>query len=52
VGGGEAVLRGSTDDGEFSVFYVDDGRVVGCLSVGGHADLDEARRKITERAGL
>jgi 3-phenylpropionate/trans-cinnamate dioxygenase ferredoxin reductase component len=52
VGGGEGVVRGSLDDEQFSVFYVDDGRVVGALSVGGHADLDEARRMITERARL
>ncbi len=52
VGGGEGVVRGSLDDEQFSVFYVDDGRVVGALSVGGHADLDEARRMIIERAGI
>jgi 3-phenylpropionate/trans-cinnamate dioxygenase ferredoxin reductase component len=52
VGGGEGVVRGSMEDGEFTVFYVDAGRVVGALSVGGHADLDDARRMITQRASL
>ena len=38
------VLRGSIDDGEFSVFYLQDGRVAGALSVGRSGDLDHARR--------
>ena len=43
-------VRGSMDDGAFSVFYGDAaGRVVGALSVGRSEDLDEARERI--RAG-
>jgi 3-phenylpropionate/trans-cinnamate dioxygenase ferredoxin reductase subunit len=49
VGGGEGVLRGSIDDGEFSVFYMDGDRVRGALSVGRPDDLEEARRRIAER---
>ena len=52
VGGGHGVVRGSPEDGEFAVYYVDGDRVVGALSVGGGADLDEARRLISERAPL
>jgi 3-phenylpropionate/trans-cinnamate dioxygenase ferredoxin reductase subunit len=37
------VVRGSVDDGEFSIFYVSDGAVVGALTVGRSDDLDEAR---------
>jgi 3-phenylpropionate/trans-cinnamate dioxygenase ferredoxin reductase subunit len=51
VGPGDAVVRGSMDGGEFSVFYVDGERVVGALSVGRPDDLDEARRLISDAAG-
>jgi 3-phenylpropionate/trans-cinnamate dioxygenase ferredoxin reductase subunit len=51
VEAGEAVLRGSPDDGKFSAYYLaTDGRVVGAVSVNGHADLDAARRLVSERA--
>ena len=40
------VVRGSIDDGEFSVWYLDAGRVAGALSVGRSNDLDHARRLI------
>jgi 3-phenylpropionate/trans-cinnamate dioxygenase ferredoxin reductase subunit len=50
VGLGEAVVRGSLDDGAFSVFYVDGERVVGALTVGGGGDLEHARRLIRSRA--
>ena len=33
-GSGDPVVRGSMDDGEFSAFYLDDGRVTAALSVG------------------
>jgi 3-phenylpropionate/trans-cinnamate dioxygenase ferredoxin reductase subunit len=46
---GEPEVRGSMDDGEFSVFYRQGDRVVGALSVGRPDDLDEARRLIRER---
>ena len=41
-------VRGSIEDGEFSIFYADGGRVVAALSVGRSGDLDEARRLIRE----
>jgi 3-phenylpropionate/trans-cinnamate dioxygenase ferredoxin reductase component len=41
------VVRGSMDDGAFTVFYVDAGRVVGALTVGRSEDLDLARRLMT-----
>ncbi|MGI8558726.1 MAG: NAD(P)/FAD-dependent oxidoreductase [Solirubrobacteraceae bacterium] len=46
------VVRGSIDDGEFSIFYLDSGRVVGALSVGRTADLDEARELLRSGAAL
>jgi 3-phenylpropionate/trans-cinnamate dioxygenase ferredoxin reductase subunit len=42
------VVRGSLDDGEFSVFYLHEGRVVGALSVGRSDDLEHARRLLSE----
>ncbi len=50
VGAGERVIRGSIDDGKFSAFSLDDGRVVSALSVGRSDDLEHARRMIKERA--
>ena len=47
-GSGEPVIRGSLDDGEFTAFYVDDGRVTAALTVGRSGDLDHARRFIRE----
>jgi 3-phenylpropionate/trans-cinnamate dioxygenase ferredoxin reductase subunit len=49
-GEGEPMIRGSLDDGEFSVFYVDDGRVTAALAVGRSDDLDHARRFIKDGA--
>lgn len=40
----EEIWRGDRDSGEFSLWYLSDGRVAGCLSVGRPADLAEARR--------
>jgi 3-phenylpropionate/trans-cinnamate dioxygenase ferredoxin reductase component len=40
----EEVWRGDRDGGEFSVWYLKDGRVAGALSVGRPEDLAEARR--------
>ncbi|HYP48544.1 MAG TPA: FAD-dependent oxidoreductase [Thermoleophilaceae bacterium] len=51
VGSGEPLLRGSLEDGEFSAFYLDHGRVTGALSVGRPQDLEHARRLIAGRAG-
>ncbi len=47
-GSGEPVIRGSLDDGEFTAFYVDDGRVTAALTVGRSGDLDHARRFVRE----
>lgn len=40
----QEVVRGSIDDGEFTVFYLRDGRVAAALSVGRSDDLEHARR--------
>jgi 3-phenylpropionate/trans-cinnamate dioxygenase ferredoxin reductase subunit len=42
------VWRGSPDEGEFSVWYLQGGRVAGCLSVDRSEDLAEARRMLAE----
>ncbi|HEX8754001.1 MAG TPA: FAD-dependent oxidoreductase [Solirubrobacterales bacterium] len=42
----EEVWRGSREGGEFSVWYLKDGRVAGCLSVERSEDLAEARRML------
>jgi 3-phenylpropionate/trans-cinnamate dioxygenase ferredoxin reductase component len=39
----EEEVRGSIEDGEFSIFYRQGGAVRGCLSVGRSEDLEEAR---------
>lgn len=46
------VVRGSIEDGKFSVWYVDGGRVAGALSVGRSEDLEHARRLISSGAEL
>jgi len=46
------VWRGDRDGGEFSVWYLQGGRVGGCLSVGRSEDLAEARRMIAERVDV
>ena len=48
--GGDVVLRGSLDDGAFTAFSLDGGRVVAANTVGRPDDLDEACRLIRERA--
>jgi 3-phenylpropionate/trans-cinnamate dioxygenase ferredoxin reductase subunit len=42
----EEVIRGSVDDGSFSVWYLREGRVAAALSVGRSEDLMHARRLI------
>jgi 3-phenylpropionate/trans-cinnamate dioxygenase ferredoxin reductase subunit len=42
------VWRGDRDSGEFSLWYLKDGRVAGALSVGRSEDLAEARRMIAD----
>ena len=49
-GSGEPVIRGSLDDGDFTAFYLDGGRVTAALTVGRSDDLEHARRFIAEGA--
>ena len=49
-GSGEAVVRGSMDDGDFTAFYLDDGRVAAALTVGRSDDLEHGRRFIKDGA--
>lgn len=44
----EEIWRGDRDGGEFSVWYLRDGRVAGALSVGRSEDLAEARRMLAD----
>jgi 3-phenylpropionate/trans-cinnamate dioxygenase ferredoxin reductase subunit len=48
-GSGDTVIRGSLDDGEFIVFYLEEGQVKAALSVGRSDDLDCARTFISEK---
>ena len=48
-GSGEPVIRGSLPDGDFTAFYIDDGRVAAALTVGRSDDLEHAKRFIVER---
>jgi 3-phenylpropionate/trans-cinnamate dioxygenase ferredoxin reductase subunit len=48
----EVVIRGSLDDGEFSAWYLEEGRVKGALSVGRSEDLIPARGLIEDRTDL
>ena len=43
----EEVVRGSIDDGEFTIFYLDGGRMQGALTVGRGDDLEKARAAMT-----
>ncbi len=56
VGGGgawdEEIVRGDPASGPFSVFYAQDGRVVGALTVGRAEDLDVARELIASGGGV
>jgi 3-phenylpropionate/trans-cinnamate dioxygenase ferredoxin reductase subunit len=44
------VVRGSLDEGRFCIFYMDEGRVAGALSVGRSDDLEHARRLLSSAA--
>ncbi|HEX7290121.1 MAG TPA: FAD-dependent oxidoreductase, partial [Conexibacter sp.] len=46
------VVRGSLDEGAFSVWYLADGRVEGALSIGRADDLEHARRLLASREPL
>src|SRR3954454_12946982 len=47
-GSGEPVIRGSLEEGSFTAFYLEGGRVTSALSVGRSEDLDHARRYIRD----
>jgi 3-phenylpropionate/trans-cinnamate dioxygenase ferredoxin reductase component len=46
------VVRGSPEDGRFTVFYLAGGRVAGALTVGRSDDLQQARRLIAEASEI
>ena len=46
------VIRGTLDDGKFTVFYLSDGRVAGALTVGRSDDLQHARRFLAEGTNI
>ena len=48
----QEVVRGSIDAGEFSIFYLQDGRVKAALSVGRSDDLEDARRLLISGADV
>jgi 3-phenylpropionate/trans-cinnamate dioxygenase ferredoxin reductase subunit len=48
----EEIVRGSYDDGNFTTWYLKDGRVLAALTFGRSDDLDHARRLIVERPVL
>jgi len=48
----EEIWRGDRDAGEFSVWYLKDGRVAGALSVDRSEDLAEARRLLADRTDV
>ena len=45
-------MRGSIDDGEFTIFYLHDGRVAAALTVGRSDDLEHAGRLLSSGAAL
>jgi 3-phenylpropionate/trans-cinnamate dioxygenase ferredoxin reductase component len=46
----EEIVRGSVDDGEFTIYYVDGDRLAGALTVGRSDDLERARELLVSRA--
>jgi len=48
----EEIWRGDRESGEFSVWYLKDGRVAGALSVERSEDLAEARRLLADRVDV
>jgi 3-phenylpropionate/trans-cinnamate dioxygenase ferredoxin reductase subunit len=48
----EEVARGSIEDGEFSLWYLQQGRVAAALSVGRSDDLEHARRLIADKTNI
>jgi 3-phenylpropionate/trans-cinnamate dioxygenase ferredoxin reductase subunit len=51
-GAAEAVLRGDPKVGKFSVFYVEEGLLTGCVAVDRFPDLAAARRLIAARVAV
>jgi 3-phenylpropionate/trans-cinnamate dioxygenase ferredoxin reductase component len=51
-GSGDVAMRGSLADGDFTAFYLDDGRVTAALTVGRSDDLEHAQRFIVERTAV
>ncbi len=49
-GSGEPVIRGSMDDGDFTAFFLDGGKVTAALTVGRSDDLEPAREWIAAGA--
>jgi 3-phenylpropionate/trans-cinnamate dioxygenase ferredoxin reductase subunit len=49
-GSGEPVICGSLEDGEFTAFYLDEGRVTAVLTVGRSDELEHGTRFIKEHA--
>jgi 3-phenylpropionate/trans-cinnamate dioxygenase ferredoxin reductase component len=49
-GSGDVVVRGSLEDGNFTAFYLSDGRVTAALTVGRSDDLEHATRFIKEKS--
>ncbi len=52
TGWDEEILRGSLEEGAFSVWYIKDGVLVATLSIGRGEDLVEARRLIAAKTGV
>jgi 3-phenylpropionate/trans-cinnamate dioxygenase ferredoxin reductase subunit len=48
-GWSEEIVRGSIEDGEFTVYYLDGDRLAAALTVGRSDDLEQARELITSR---
>jgi len=48
----EEIVRGSYEEGKFTTWYLEDGRVRAALTFGRSEDLDHARRLIAERTVL
>jgi 3-phenylpropionate/trans-cinnamate dioxygenase ferredoxin reductase subunit len=48
----QEIVRGSYEDGNFTTWYLEDGRVLAALTFGRSDELDHARRLITERPVL
>ena len=46
------VVRGSIDEGEFTVWYLHEGKVAAALTVGRSDDLEHARRFIVEHTEI